>query len=209
MIIHDIPQNTPEWEDLRSGMPTGSKASSLVTPKGKASTGVNAYAISLANDLYRGKADNKFKGNIHTERGHELEPIAADNYAFIFNVKVNTVGFITDDDMRYGVSPDRVIDDNGLLEIKCLDDQAHTAAIVYYAKERKPPVDRIAQCQMQLFVSGYDYVDLFYHHDFLPELRIRILPIKSYFEMLECQINEVIEKRDTILHLLNEGEHGI
>ena len=82
MKIHDVEQNTPEWHILRSGMPTGSAAHRLVTPTGKASSGVEAYAIELANDIYRGSHKQIFKGNSHTERGHALEPVAADAYSW-------------------------------------------------------------------------------------------------------------------------------
>ena len=58
------------------------------------------------------------------------------------------------------------------------------------------------QCQFQLYVSKKKWVDLYYWHKTLPPLKIRILPIKTYFEMIECQIEAVIEERDKILKLL-------
>lgn len=205
MIFHNIPQNTPEWFALRAGKPTGSKASSLITPTGKAVKSVEPYAIMLANEIVIGQSSSVegWGGNDHTNRGHNQEDPAAKRYSAIYNVELMEVGFCTDDEQRYGVSPDRVVvDNNGLVEIKNLDDQAHTAAIVHYNRTRKPMPDRMAQCQMQLYVSGYDYVDLFYNHKLLPPLCIRILPIKSYFEMLELQIDEVINERDRIVKLL-------
>lgn len=204
MKIHDVQQNTPEWSGLRAGMPTGSEADRLVTPTGKATSNLDAFAIELANELFLGRSTSAggFRGNRHTQRGHEREPIAALSYEALMDVETQIVGFITDDDVTYGVSPDRLVGDNGLVEIKNLDDQAHTAALVYYKETRKPMPDRMAQCQMQLYTTGRDWVDLFYSHDKLPEFRIRILPIKTYFEMLECQIQEVIERRDTIIKIL-------
>jgi len=203
LIIHDCNQNTPEWFELRRGKPTSSGADRLITATGKPSkAGLASYARELAGDVLRGTQDDKWQGNQHTERGHNLEPVAADAYEFIFNRKLSTVGFCTDDDERYGASPDRLTDDNGLVEIKCFDYDAHINALVYYSRHKKPPGDRLAQCQMQLYVTGYRYVDLFYYHKTLPELRIRILPIKTYFESLECQINDVIEERNVILKIL-------
>jgi len=206
VIVHDVPQNSPEWDLLRArGMPTGSEGHRLITATGKPSAaGIKSYGRQLALDMFRGKPKQGFKGNKHTERGHEQEPIAADAYEFIYGKETSKVGFITDDDERYGCSPDRIVEDNGLLEIKCFDEDAHAEALVYYHLNKKAPPDRVAQCQFQLFTTGYDFNDLFFYHETLPELRIRILPVKTYFEMLECQIDDVIEERDAILKILED-----
>lgn len=206
MIIHDVQQNTPEWLALRLGIPTGSEASSLVTPTGRASeAGLKTYAIKLANEKYLGESSSNFTGNKDTERGNMLEPPAASLYQLMNNVEIETVGFCTDDDKRYGVSPDRlIIGCNAGVEIKCLDHQAHTAALIYYSRNWKVPADRIAQLQMQLYTMDWEYVDLFYYSKKLPCFTIRVLPVKTYFEMLECQIDAVIEERDKIITILNQ-----
>ena len=49
-----------------------------------------------------------------------VEAEAADWYEFDRNVTTQRVGFITDDDHTMGCSPDRLVGDNGLLEIKAL-----------------------------------------------------------------------------------------
>ena len=202
MIVHDIEQNTPGWFQLKNGKPSGSNGHRLVTPTGKASEGLEAYAQELAADLYRGKPADTWAGNKHTDRGHELEPVAADNYEFMYGAKLRKVGFITDDNNSYGVSPDRLVGRSGLVEIKCLDDKAHIAALVHYTEKRKAPPERIAQCQMQLFTANKKFVDLFYFNKNLPSFKIRILPIKLYFEMLDFQLEDVIKRRGEILNLL-------
>lgn len=203
MIIHDVQQNTLEWFALRLGMPTGSKASSLVTPTGRASeAGMKTYAIELALEKHLGESSSKFTGNEDTDRGNTQEPAAASTYELYNNVTLETVGFCTDDDERYGVSPDRLIGNYAGVEIKCLDHKAHAAALVYYTRTRKAPQDRIAQLQMQLYTMGWEYVDLFYYNKKLTCFSIRVLPIKTYFEMLSCQIDAVIEERDAIVKIL-------
>lgn len=202
MLIHKVEQNSDLWFSMKLGKPSASGASRLVTPTGRASEGLEAYAQELARDLYRGKPkENNFR-NEHTDRGHELEPVAADDYEFLFSTKVRKVGFITDDQERYGVSPDRLIGRSGLLEIKCFDEKAHLEALIYYKENRKVTPDRIAQLQMQLFVSYKKFVYLYYYSQTLPSFRIKVLPIKAYFEMLECQLDDVIKRRDEILTML-------
>ncbi len=201
MKIHDVKQNTPKWDGLRAGKPTSSAANRLTTPTGQASAGLEGYAQDLAMDIYRGKPKENFS-NKHTDRGHKLEPIAADDYEFVYSTKVRTVGFITDDQERYGSSPDRLIGRSGLLEIKCFDEKAHLEALLYYKENRKAPPDQIAQLQHQLFTCEKKFVYLYYYSQTLPSFRIKVLPIKHYFEMLECQLDEVLERRDQILSLL-------
>jgi len=162
VIPHECKQNSELWFKLKLGKPSGSKASSLVTPTGKASeAGLKTYAVTLANELFLGRSSSVegFKGNKHTERGNQQEPAAASMYQLTHNVEISIVGFCTDDDETYGVSPDRVIGDHAGLEIKCLDDQAHTTALMFYKQNRKPPADRIAQLQMQLLLMPWEYVD--------------------------------------------------
>lgn len=202
MIVHDCIQNTEAWYQLRNGIPTASAANRLITPAGKASTGLEGYARELATDLYRGKPAKSWGGNKHTERGNLLEPIAANDYEFVYQTKLREIGFITDDKKRYGMSPDRLIGRSGLLEIKCLDEKAHLAALVYYTENRKAPPDRIAQNQMQLFVGKKKFVYLYFYSQTLPSFRIKVLPIKTYFEMLELQLDDVIKRRDEILIML-------
>lgn len=202
MKIHDVDQNTIEWFGLKAGKPSASGASRLVTPTGKASEGLEAYAQELAADIHRGKPkDGNFR-NEHTDRGHNLEPVAANDYEFVYSTKLRTIGFMTDDQEQYGASPDRLIGRSGMLEIKCFDEKAHLAALIYYKENRKVPPDRIAQLQMQLFVGKKKFVYLYYYSKTLPSFRIKVLPIKTYFEMLECQLDDVIKRRDEILTIL-------
>jgi len=202
MLIHEVEQNIPEWYALRAGMPTASMAKSLVTSQGKPSKSLDDYAIQLANDLFSGEPVDQWEGNKHTDRGHELEPVAVSLYSMINNCELQKVGFCTDDDERYGASPDRLKGDDGLVEIKCLSGKYHTKAILYYKKNRKPPTDYVSQAQMQLFTTGKKWVDLFFYHPTLPELTIRILPNKVFFETLQMQLDDVIEKRDEIIKIL-------
>ena len=52
------------------------------------------------------------------ERGLIVEAEAADWYEFDQDVTVQRIGFITDEEHTMGCSPDRLVGDDGLLEIK-------------------------------------------------------------------------------------------
>lgn len=202
MKIHNVEQNTEEWHLIRLGKPTGSVAGSLITPTGKPAAAMEKYAAQLANDLYLKKLQESWGGNYHTERGHRLEPAAASMYALVYGRDVQRVGFVTDDDEQYGVSPDRFVDNDGMLEIKCLSRDKHTAAFVYYKEKGKAPPDYYSQVQMQLLVTGRKWCDLFYYHPELPDCIIRIKPDEEYQKTLKSQLTKVLKKRDEIYEML-------
>lgn len=202
MKIITCDQYSDEWWAHRLGKPSASCAKKIITSTGKPSKSTSDYACELANDLYVGKVVDDWGGNKATERGTEMEDQARSMYSLVNNCVAEEIGMFMDDDETYLASPDGVIGEDGLLEIKCLTAKHHTKALIYYAKNRRPPTDYIAQCQFQLLVSGYKYVDLFFYHPDLPVLTVRILPIKTFFEMALCQIEAVIEERDAIVKIL-------
>src|SRR3546814_13751795 len=92
MKIQDVPQRSPEWYALRLGKPTASEFSKIVTSKGEPSKSADAYAITLAAELFAGKALDGWEGNAWTERGRELEGEALRLYAFASAADVLPVG---------------------------------------------------------------------------------------------------------------------
>jgi len=200
MLVHDVEQGSADWFAIRAGLPTASNAKKLVTSKGEPSKSMKEYAIELANDLYVGEPVDAWEGNRHTERGHELEPDAADYYEFLRGEELQVIGFCTDG--KYGFSPDRFIGDDGILEIKCLSAKYHTKALMYFAKNKAAPTDYIAQPQFMLFGSKRKYCDLLFYHPQLPSLIIRQEPVTKIIETIETQIDAVIKERDSIIEIL-------
>ena len=203
MIIHDdIEQGTESWFRLRSGLPTASVASKLVSSTGKESTQYKELALTLSADMYAGEPVDAWTGNSATERGTMLEPEARSAYEFIASSTVIEVGFVTDDDALYGASPDGLINDDGMVEIKCQQAKGHVKTLDYFAKNGKAPPDYIPQCQMQMFVTGREWCDLYYYHPQLPSVVIRQTPIDGFFETLQKQIKAVVSERDRLMTML-------
>ena len=202
MKIIDCEQYSNEWWKARLGKPSASNAKKLVTSTGLPSKSLKDYGIELANDLYVGEAVDQWEGNVHTQRGTELEAVARSLYELIRGTQIGEVGMFINDGEQYIASPDGVIEDKGILEIKCLTATRHTKAILYYAKHKKVPSDYCSQLQMQLFVSGYKYAHYMFYHPDLPELIIRVYPDLSFHGMLFKQLGIVIKERDRIIKLL-------
>ena len=198
--FHDVEQNSAEWMALRAGVPTASEFGKLITGTGKVSAQAGDYAAKLAADAYAGKATESWEGNQHTRLGHEREPMAAAYYEFMTGRVCEPVGFVTCGPA--GCSPDRLVADDGVLEIKSLMGKEHVKVLAYYAKHQRPPPDYFPQCQGEMLVTCRAWNDLLYFHPDLPSLIIRIERDDEYIALLETAIADVCQKRDEYLDVL-------
>jgi putative phage-type endonuclease len=190
MLVHNVEQNTDEWLNLRLGIPTASEFSKLVTGTGKKSTQVTTYIDQLVAEIMLGRPCSNFTGNEHTERGHELEPHAVEYYELLNDVKTEQVGFVTDNQITHGCSPDRLVGDKGMLEIKCPADHTH----VGYLLKDKVPTTYIPQVQGQMFVADREWCDWMSYHPELPSLIIRVERDEEYIKSLQDTLETVAQR---------------
>lgn len=200
MKVIDCQPGTPEWLSARTGIPTASNASKLITSTGAESKSLSAFANKLAGDIFAGKDIDAWEGNSCTQRGHAVEDEARLAYS-MRGVPVEQVGFITDDIGLAGCSPDGLVGDDGMLEIKCLPKQ-HIKALLYFHKNGKAPTDYIAQCQMQMLVAERSYCDLNYYHPDLPSIVIRQYPDPKLVEPLKTALLRCIAERNLTTKIL-------
>jgi hypothetical protein len=198
--VHDVDQGSPEWFALRAGRPTASDFKRLITATGKPSTQLSDYAATLAAELYAGRPLEVWEGNQWTERGKELEPMAADHYRFVHEVELERVGFVTNHEI--GCSPDYLVGKDGMLEIKCLAPWKHVQALAYWNKHKRPPPDYVAQAQGQLLICLRDWLDLLLFHPELPPVTIRVRPDFDYQRKLCEQIEICLVERNDLVELL-------
>lgn len=170
MLLHNVIQGTPEWFACRLGIPTASEFDKIITPTGKPSTQADGYANKLIAEFLTGKPVDAFEGSSWTERGNELEPNAAQFYELQMDCEVAPVGFITNDAKTMGCSPDRLVGDDGLLEIKCPAPHTH----VQYMLNGKIDQKYYPQIQGQLLVTDRQWVDLISYHPEMPPVIIRV-----------------------------------
>lgn len=145
MIYTDIVQGTPEWADIRRGKITASRLGDLLarTKSGPSASRQN-YLAEIICEILTGKTPEGYT-NAAMERGRELEPLARSAYEATYGVMVTEVGFASHPDIdRYGASPDGLVDDDGMVEIKCLNAARHLALITGKAQ---PDSDYVYQMQ--------------------------------------------------------------
>src|SRR5215813_7590624 len=143
------------YDRLKLGIPTSSHFHKIVTPQGKPSRQWREYAcVLIAERILQRKIE--FYNSPAMERGLIVEADAADWYEFDQDVTAQKIGFITDDNHTVGCSPDWLVGDDGLLEIKAPLPHTQVAYWIFgEINERFWP-----QLQGQLYVSQRSWVDI-------------------------------------------------
>lgn len=192
-------QGTQEWFDARAGKVTSSVAPSLFSRSQDKSERFGAtarnHAMSLAVERITGKASpNKQFYSHATNRGNELEPKAREYYSLEKMVKVTECGFI--DCGKYGTSPDALIDENGLLEIKCYSDAANLMKAALGKNK-----DHDLQIKWHIFCAQREYCD---YLAYFPELEKRGVIKRYYADTLQNKLfeNVLVEYEEYIESLI-------
>jgi YqaJ-like recombinase protein len=185
-IFHNVAQYSAAYDRLKLGIPTSSNFHKIITPQGKLSKQWREYAcVLIAERLLLQKIE--FHNSPAMERGLIVEAEAADWYEFDQDVTTQRVGFITDDDHTIGCSPDRLVGEDGLLEIKA--PLPHTQVEYWISgkvNERFWP-----QLQGQLYITQRSWVDIVCWHDVLPKIVMRVEPDEKFIEVLGRELQMV------------------
>jgi len=154
-IIKDIDQGSADWHSLRLGKVTASRVKDVLSKGRGTATSKTAetYMMELLAERLTGQAKPFFE-NDAMRWGTETEPQARAMYELKSGNTVDEVAFIVKDDF-IGVSPDGLIGDDGMLEIKC----PTTITQVKRALSDKYSKDYYEQIQMQLWVAEREWCD--------------------------------------------------
>jgi putative phage-type endonuclease len=186
MRIINVEQRSPEWFAARLGVPSASNFGKVITPGGKKSTQVEGYLNRLVADILTGRSE-QMEPNEAMQRGTELEPEARAYYELIAG-RVEEIGFCIHDD-GFGCSPDGVVGDDGLLEIKCPMPHTH----VEYLRDGTIPSIYIPQVQGQLLVMGRQWCDFLSYHPDMKPLLVRVERDEKYIATLHEALCELVE----------------
>ncbi len=196
-------QLSDDWFRARAGKFTASRSKALMakTKSGPSASRKNLIA-QLAVERITGVVEDGYS-NAAMQRGIDLEPEARDAYIFETGNAVDEVAFVTHPEMAYcGASPDGLVGEDGLVEIKCPSAMAkHMAALTDGAHAK----EYFWQLQHQLFVTGRDWVDAVSYDPRFPDgLQLavkRVLRDESAIDELKAEItngndevNEMVDK---------------
>lgn len=158
-IYNDLEQGSDEWLQARAGILTASVVGQLITPsKVQVSKSDTARAVmeTLLAERITGTVESLFV-TADMQRGQDEEPFARDLYAEHTGHAVDELGFMvrTINGHRLGYSPDGLVGDDGLIEIKSRRHKKHLRTVL---SDAVPP-ENYAQLQTGLLVSGRAWID--------------------------------------------------
>lgn len=195
--IIDVEQNSEAWFAARCGIPTASKFKVVMAEgvqKGTASKQRRDYINRLAAEQVTGISEESYE-NAHMIRGREEEATARARYGFMQGVEPQIVGFIRNHGA--GGSPDALISDTGLLEIKT----ALGHILIDKIRRDNFPSEHEAQCQGNLWIAEREFVDLAIYSPGLPLYVVRgyrnaakIREIAAAVSAFNDELAEVVEK---------------
>lgn len=204
---HRLTQGSAEWHDLRRGMLTASVMNEALTPA----------TLKLANNdkvrtlIYKMAAERVVKlpadnfVSYAMERGHLEQVEARIAYSEAYE-PATECGFITNTSLGFpvGYSPDGLIGDHGLIEIKSRDAKFQMQTIVEYMAD--PIADQIPrefmlQVQTALWVTERPWCDFVSYSNGFNMAVIRVAPIEKYQDAIteaakatEKAVQEAVEK---------------
>lgn len=191
MIKINIDQHSDAWFKIRMGRITASKFANLMASEN--TVGYKGLITDIASERIINEIDDPYFDS-NMERGIELEPEACNYYSEIHETQIEKVGFcIPDEDDEFhewiGASPDRLVGDNGILEVKCPQKRAHWD----YIKSNKLPNKYKYQVYGLLYVTKLNWCDFMSYYPNLKPFIIRVYPDKEIFNDIEIKIRKTIE----------------
>lgn len=189
MIHHFHQQGSPEWIAARRGVVTGSrfKDCRAKLKNGKPSNDCLIYAYDIARERCGGMAPAKFQ-NAAMRIGTEQEAPAVRLYEVRTGYLTEEVGFFTTEDGLFGLSPDRLIDDDGVLEVKTLV----SSATLFTALAEGDVSEYMDQCLGYLWLLGRQWVDLVLWAPDLGHMKIHRIDRRDHENAIEALESDLI-----------------
>ena len=199
-------QRTPEWFAARCGKVTASRVHDIVatTKSGGFTSGRKNYMAELVIERLTGAPAPSYQ-SVAMLNGIECEPEARAAYAFAQDVDVAEVGFIDHPSIEMvGCSPDGYVGEDGLVEIKCPNTATHLDTLL----TGKIDPAYSDQMQMQMAVTGREWVDFVSYDKRLPEpmrlFVLRVLRDDKAIARLETAVVQFLIDLDATVDLLRK-----
>jgi len=192
MKIHPAKQGSADWLKARSTIPTASCFDRILTPgKLEPSKSQGKYLAELLAAWWLGNPLDDMSSSF-MQRGTELEPEAAAWYCFDKGVSIEECGLCLSDDERAGASPDRLVDDDGILEIKCPSPAVH----MHYMLNGFD--DYALQVQGQLWITGRAWADKVSYHPVIPAVVIRVERDEKIIAAIAREVGAFCDRLDAL-----------
>jgi hypothetical protein len=212
MTLHtypDIEQGTPEWDELRRGIVTASVVGTLITPsqvRPANNMESRALAALLAAERITGWTDPSYVSGA-MERGWNDESHAVEAYEKHRGVRVDFMGFMVreEGDWKVGYSPDGLVGDHGLIEIKSRAPKKHVKTVL----TDEVPSENVAQIQCGLFVTGREWCDYISFSGGMSLWVKRVTPDPRWFDAITTAVAAFEDTVDRMVNDYNTAVKGL
>ena len=204
--MSEVEQGTPEWFALRLGKVTASRIKDVIaTTKTGYSTSRDKYMTQLLLERITNTVAESYTNDAMTW-GTEQEPFARAKYEGLANTLVEQVAFVNHPTiLMSGASPDGLVMDDGLVELKCPMSHTHLESILGGIDDQYMP-----QVQWQMAVTGRSYTDLCSYDPRFPEhlqLVVKRIPRDDdYIAKLEKEVVKFLAELDDKVNKVNKIE---
>ena len=186
MKILDVVQGTTDWKMARMGLPTASQFGRIISaktlkPLAGAETYMNELLVEWALGFCEGEDASQFM-----DRGREMEEDAVAFWELKTGLDTTKVGFITNDAGTMGCSPDRLVGDDGGLEVKCPAAKTH----IGYLLNEGDVGPYAPQVQGALLISEREWWSWFSYHPTLPPAEVRMARDERFIAALASALDE-------------------
>jgi len=202
-MIEMMDQGTEEWFTIRIGKVTASRVADVIA---KTKTGYSAsrdnYMAQLVCERLTGQKGESFT-NAAIQHGIDTEAYARAAYEALKDVLVDEVGFVPHPTIEMaGASPDGMVGDDGLIEIKCPNTATHIDTLL----SETVPSKYFTQMQFQLACTGRKYCDFVSFDNRLPpelQLFVKRVPRDEVFiRLIEAEIVQFLAELDDKINKL-------
>lgn len=180
MIIHTMEQGTDEWFAVKLGKFSATSFTGLLMAK--STQGWNDAVNKIVFERVTGTRQETYF-NKAMQWGTEMEPEARRAYELATFQKVNQVGFVELNE-NVGCSPDGLISEDGLIEIKC--PQPNT--LIGYHISGKVPTNYNIQMQGQMWVTGRKWNIFYAWHPNLKPFEVLVERDEALIKRIETEI---------------------
>ena len=199
-------QRSEEWFAARAGYVSASRMAGVMVEKRPSSTRDNLIAELICERL-TGTSGNTFSSPA-MQRGVDLEPIARSWYEATAGAMAFECGFIKHPTIpMFGASPDGLVGDDGLLEIKCPNTATHIETLLRGSYDTAYRY----QIQAQLACTGRPRCDIVSHHDRLPPhmagARFRVMRDDDTIARIEAAVADINAEIAGMLEKLQATYH--
>jgi putative phage-type endonuclease len=194
-VYNGIEQGSEEWLKIRLGKVTASGVADVLA---KTKSGVSAsrgnYLIKLAIQRVTGVVEESYT-NDAMQWGKDNEAQARVAYEVVSGNFVDQVAFVDHPTIKwFGASPDGLVNQDGLVEIKCPNSATHWS----YIKDDGPPTKYYIQMQAQMACTGRSWCDFVSYDPRMPErsqLFIkRVMREDSYIAEMEAEVKKFLDE---------------